>query len=278
MSPIETLMEKNNPPTSNSATLPADGEHYFYSQTRVQATQSRHLQENRLINGFKPGEWVESYKMLRTRCLQVMGVMNWNTVAITSPCNNTGNSLTAANLAISIAMELNRSVLLVDANFQNPGICNLFGIKTVTGLSDYLLNDTPINEMLINPDLDRLVILPAGKNIVNSTEMLSSSKMIRLVNELKTRYPSRIIIFDMPPLLSQADTLGFSPYVDCVLLVVDEGHTKTDDLKKAASLLKELNVLGTVVNKASDNKIKYKANNISHGHRYGFFEQLKFWV
>jgi len=260
MSSNETIMAINNPPISNPAALPADNEQFSYTQTRIQTTQSKHLQENRIITGFKPGEWLESYKMLRTRCLQLMDAMNWNTLAITSPGKDTGNSLTAANLAISIAMELNRSVLLVDANFQNPSICKLFGIKAETGLGDYLLNDTPLNELLINPGLDRLVILPAGKEMLNSTEMLRSPKMIRLVNELKNRYPSRIIIFDLPPLLSQADTLGFSPYVDCVLLVVDEGHTKTEELKHAASLLKEINVLGTVLNKASDNKIKYKAN------------------
>jgi protein-tyrosine kinase len=260
MNSIETIMEKNNPRKSSSAVLPADSEHFSYTQTRIQATQSKHLQKNRIISGFKPGEWIESYKMLRTRCLQLMDVMNWNTLAITSPGKGTGNSLTAANLAISIAMELNRSVILVDANFQNSSICSLFGIAAETGLSDYLLHGTQLNEMLINPDLDRLVILPAGKDIINSTEMLRSPKMIRLVNELKTRYPSRIVIFDMPPLLSQADTLGFAPCVDCVLLVVDEGHTKTEELKQAASLLKELNILGTVLNKASDNKIKYQAN------------------
>ena len=108
--------------------------------------------------------------------------------------------------------------------------------------------------------MDRLVILPVGKEMLNSTEMLRSPKMIRLVNELKHRYPSRIIIFDLPPLLSQADTLGFSPYVDCVLLVIDEGHTKIEELEHAASLLKEINVLGTVLNKARDNKIEYQAN------------------
>lgn len=236
-----------------------DNENYKYTQTRVQATQSIHLHENRVITGFKPGKWLESYKMLRTRCLQVMDAMSWNTLAITSPTNNTGNSLTAVNLAISMAMELNRSVLLVDANFTNPSVCKLFGIKAEAGLGDYLSHDTPLNELLINPSMDRLVVLPAGKEMLNSTEMLRSPKMIRLVNELKNRYPSRIIIFDLPPLLSQADTLGFSPYVDCVLIVVEEGHTKTEELKQAAVLLKEVNVLGTVFNKATDNKIKYTA-------------------
>jgi len=149
---------------------------------------------------------------------------------------------------------------LVDANLHNPSICNLFGLEPEAGLSDYLLRDTPLKEILINPDMDRLVILPAGKEMINATEMLRSPKMIRLVSELRNRYPSRIVIFDMPPLLSQADTLGFSPYVDCVLLIVDEGHTKTDELKRAATLLKDINVLGTVLNKASNSKIKYQDN------------------
>lgn len=250
-------MEKIIPPTSSHLTLPVDSELFKYTQTRIQTTESKLLREHRIITGFKPGRWLESNKMLRTRCLQLMDIMNWNTLAITSPSQQSGTSLTAANLAICIAMELDRSALLVDANFQNPSICQLFGLEANTGLGDYLLNDLPLSEMLINPDLDRLVILPAGKEMLNSTEMLRSPKMIRLVNELKNRYPSRIIIFDLPPLLSQADTLSFSPYVDCVLLVVDEGHTKTEELKHAASLLKDINVLGTVLNKASDNKIKY---------------------
>src|ERR1035437_6254306 len=150
MSSIETIIEKNNSPTSSSEVLPVDTEQFSYTQTRIQTTQIKHLQENRIITGFKPGKWLESYKMLRTRCLQLMDANNWNTLAITSPGNDTGNSLTAANLAISIAMELNRSVLLIDANFQHPSICEMFGIKAEKGLGDYLLKDTPLNEMLIN--------------------------------------------------------------------------------------------------------------------------------
>ncbi|WP_262963890.1 CpsD/CapB family tyrosine-protein kinase [Methylobacter psychrophilus] len=260
MNSIETIIEKTNPPANKSKALPEDSEQFLYSQTRIQASTKKHLQENRIISGFKPGPWLESYKMLRTRCLQTMDANNWTTLAITSSGNNAGNSLTAANLAISISMELDRSVLLVDANLHNPSICKLFGLKPEAGLSDYLLRDTPLKEILINPDMDRLVILPAGKEMINATEMLRSPKMIRLVSELKNRYPSRIVIFDLPPLLSQADTLGFSPYVDCVLLIVDEGQTKTDELKRAATLLKDINVLGTILNKASNNKIKYQDN------------------
>jgi len=236
----------------------SDGISVAYSQTKVQATNAQVLKENRIIAAFPNSPWLESYRMLRTRCLQAMDAMEWKTVAITSTSNQTGASLTAANLAISIAMELDRTALLVDANFTNPTVNRLFGIQAEKGLGDYLVNDAELSSLMINPGIDRLVILPAGKPMFNSTEMLHSPKMVRLVNELKSRYPSRIIIFDMPPILSQDDTLGFSPYVDCVLLVIEEGRTKTDELKNAASLLKDINVLGTVFNKTTDNAIRFQ--------------------
>ena len=230
------------------------------TQTRVHTASRTHLQTQRIITGFEPGKWLESYKMLRTRCLQIMDANNWNTLAITSPNTKSGNSLTATNLAISIAMEFNRNVLLIDANIQNPGICNLLNIKTKSGLSDYLTNNTPINDLLISIEVDGITILPSGNAILNSAEMLRSPKMLALISELKNKDPNRIIIFDLPPLLSQDDTLGFIPAVDCTLLVVDEGHTKMEELKHSANLLKDINVLGTILNKATANKIQYQIN------------------
>ncbi|WKJ89042.1 CpsD/CapB family tyrosine-protein kinase [Methylomonas montana] len=257
MNSIQTLAEKSNSSATVASAQSGDKVNIAYTQTRVHKPDQNLLKHNRIISAASPAKWLESYRMLRTRCLQQMDSMEWKTMAITSTGEGTGNSLTAANLAISMAMELDRTALLVDANFQNPSINQLFGIQPSLGLSDYLLNDSEISSMLINPGIERLVVLPAGKPLFNSTEMLRSPKMVRLVNELKSRYPSRIIIFDMPPILSHDDTLGFSPYVDCVLLVIDEGHTKTDELKHAASLLKDVNVLGTVFNKATDNKISF---------------------
>lgn len=257
MNSIETLAETKQQPEV-SGNPHKDGLRITYTQTRIHKTDAKTLKENRIISGQQPGKWLESYRMLRTRCLQSMDNMGWQTLAVTSTRENTGNSLTAANLAISIAMELDRTALLVDLNFLNPAIGDLFGFQAENGLSDYLLHDKELSSLLVNPGIDRLVILPAGKPIFNSTEMLRSPKMLRLVSELKNRYPSRLVIFDMPPILSQDDALGFSPHVDCVLLVVDEGHTKTEDLKHAALLLKDTQILGSVLNKATDNRISYK--------------------
>ncbi len=231
-----------------------------YSQTKVQKTPLDTLKKNRIISAHQAGKWLESFRMLRTQCLQKMDANGWKTLAVTSTNNWTGNSLTAANLAVSISMELNRTALLVDANLQNPGQHALFGLNPQHGLSDYLMhNHLPLSELLINPGMERLVILPAGKPALNSTEMLHAPKMLGLVRELKNRYESRIVIFDLPPLLQQDDALSFAPFVDALLLVVDEGQTKLEELKQAAQLLKGVNILGTVFNKSTDHKINYQA-------------------
>ena len=103
----------------------------------------------------------------------------------------------------------------------------------------------------MHPGIGRFVLLPGGRAISNPTELLTSPKMIGLIEELRDRYPSRIIIFDLPPLLHTADVLGFSPYTDALLLVVEEGKTTVEDVQRAMSLVKNTcPVLGTVLNKA----------------------------
>jgi len=232
-----------------------------YTQTKVQQSDGSTLHGHRVVTTFKPGPWLESFKMLRTRSLQLMKSNNWSTLAVSGISSQSGSSLISVNLAISIAMELDQTVLLVDANLNNPMVHTMLDIEVTEGLGDYLLHDKPVSDLLINPSIERMVILPAGKPMLNSTEMLRSPKMVDLVHELKNRYPSRIIIFDMPPLLAQADALSFSPYVDSVLLVVEEGQTKKDELKQAAGLLKDVNLLGSVLNKVTDKKIKYSSDS-----------------
>ena len=103
----------------------------------------------------------------------------------------------------------------------------------------------------MQPGINGLVILPGGKPLRNSSEMLGSAKMAELVKELKSRYPSRIVVFDLPPVLTAADALAFSPYVDAALLVVEEGRTPRDDVVRATEMLASTRLLGTVLNKSS---------------------------
>ena len=117
--------------------------------------------------------------------------------------------------------------------------------------SDYLLDHQPLEDLLVHPGIGHFVLLPGGRAVSNSTEILTSPKMLALVEELKHRYPSRIVIFDLPPLLYTADVLAFAPYTDALLLVVEEGKTTAEEVQRALSLVKNSRpVLGTVLNKA----------------------------
>jgi len=133
---------------------------------------------------------------------------------------------------------------------RNPAVHRLLGFEPTAGLGDYLYNNTPLSDILINPGIERLVVLPCREPITHSSELLSSPGMVSLVDELKSRYPSRIVIFDMPALLMADDPLAFAPYVDTFLLVVEEGKTRKEDMVRAVELLGDNSIIGTVVNNA----------------------------
>ena len=221
------------------------------SQTSTISVEDSILRENRIVMGLEPCEFTDAYNLLRTQVLQRFKENNWNVLAVTSPGEGEGKTLTAINLAISIAREVDYTVLLVDANLRHPWMLDHFGIPQRKGLSDYLTSDIPIDELLVRPSrVEHLVLLPGGQRLEHSAEMLSSPRMQELVKEMKSRYHSRIIIFDLPPVLSSADALAFSPYVDAALLVVEEGVTQKEDLERAVELLSTTNIVGTVLNKA----------------------------
>ena len=226
-----------------------------YTQTKTIDVSRGFLREKRIVSGFEQGVFTDAYKILCTQVLQKMREIGWNALAVTSPGEGEGKTLTAINLAISMAMEVNQTVLLVDANLRHPSVHQYFGMKGEVGLSDYLTAGKPLEEMLVHPGIGHFVILPGGKPLLNSSEMLGSQKMAVLVQELKQRYPSRIVLFDLPPLLSAADALAFAPYVDAALLVVEEGKTKNEDIVRAANLLNSTTLIGTVLNKSRDPEI-----------------------
>lgn len=230
---------------------PSSAQEVLYTQTRTVKVPRNVLRENRIVTGIGDSPFTDAYKMLRTQVLQRLRENDWNVLAITSPGPAEGKTLTAINLAASLAMEVDYTVLLVDANLRHPSIHEHLRLPAGKGLSEYLLDDEPVENLLIHPEgFDHLTILPGGRPLMNSSEMLNSPKMTRLVEEMKQRYPSRIVVFDLPPVLNAADALAFAPYVDAALLVVEEGKTRQQDLERAVDLLGSTNVLGTVLNKA----------------------------
>ncbi|WP_424194695.1 CpsD/CapB family tyrosine-protein kinase [Ampullimonas aquatilis] len=222
-----------------------------YSETKVMKSCAQHLANVHGIVKMDRSPLSEAFKLLRVQIVQKMKKQGWNSLAIISPGPGVGKTITATNLALCLAAELDKTVLLVDADLTKSGIQSVFGIEDMPGLSDYLLDSKPLNGLFINPGINRLVLLPSGKPVMNSAELLATDATEELIQELKTRYRDRFIIFDLPPLLTTADTLSFLPKVDCVLVVVAEGETTKQELENAAELLAPFNVIGTIMNKST---------------------------
>lgn len=241
-------------PESRGAVASEDIE---YTETRNIDVSINDLRKRRILVN-QHNAVADAYRILRTQILQRMRDNSWNTLGVTSPKNGEGKSLTAINLAISLAREVDYTVLLVDANLRSPDLHNLLGFYPKLGLSDYLLNNVPLNEILIHPKgIDRFVVLPAGKSIGNSSEMLSSPKMSQLVEELRSRYPQRIVLFDLPPVLTSSDAIAFLPKLDSALVVIEEGSTQKQDLRQAFDMLQGTEVIGTVLNKSYTSEHDY---------------------
>jgi len=227
-----------------------------YSQTRCIEVSPEYLAQQRVISG-EADPVATYYSVVRTHVAQRMRANQCRSLAVTSPAKGAGKSLTAVNLAISLAREVNQTVLLVDLDLKRPRVRACFTPEHLPGVSDYLLEDAPLSELLFNPGVERLVVLPGHKSLTHSSEMLSSPKMVHLVEEMKSRYPSRLVIFDMPPVLACDDVLAFSPYFDAALLVVEEGKTRKEDLKRSIELLGKTELMGTVLNKARESQSDY---------------------
>ncbi len=221
-----------------------------FNRTKIVDVPAEVLEKNRLVTAIPGHELTDVYRILRTRVLQSLNSNRWNSFAVTSPATGAGKTLTSINLAISLAREVNRTVLLADFDLRRPSIHQYFGYEPELGISDYLFNDAPLEDILFSPSIDRLVVLPGRESVHNSSEMLRSPKMIHLVDEIKARYADRLVIFDLPPVLAIDDAIAFTPYTDALLLVAENGATKREDLGATLELLKGTPIIGTVLNKA----------------------------
>ena len=232
-----------------TTSAPIASEGVVYSQTQKVTVSPRTLLKNRVVAGLKHDVRAGPFHMLRTQLLKAMRENAWRTVALTSPMPDVGKTLVAVNLAVSISLEVNQTVLLVDLDLRHPSVANYFDIRPQYGVSDYLLADVPLSSIFVNPGMPRLVLLPGKGSIANSSERLSTPKMLGLVEELKARYESRLILFDLPPLLSTDDALVFLPQVDAALMMVEDGKTTEEEVRHSLRLLEGTNLLGTVLNK-----------------------------
>ena len=229
----------------------------LYKKARHYELDVEVLQKNRITSDDQALSVRSAYKMLRTRLLQRMRANNWNTLAISSARSNAGKTLTAINTAISIAHEPNKRVILVDLDLRRPSVARYLGIEPQYDLSDYLLNNVSIEKVAIRTSVERLVIIPNTAAQEYSSELLSSTKMLSLVEKLSNDASGAIVIFDLPPMLDADDMLAFSPQVDSLLFVVAECETRRADLQQVSELIEDLDVIGVILNKSDDDSPAY---------------------
>jgi Mrp family chromosome partitioning ATPase len=237
-----------NAPAAKAQPHSAEGVKPDYTHTSVTAANSRMTTAQRLIADSMEHDASDIYRLLRTQVLQRMNQRGFSSLAVTGADFGVGTTTTAANLAISIALDVNQTVLLVDLNLRSPEIYKKFALTPQVGIEDYLAGQCELKDCLVNPGMARLVVLPARAPKVDSAEIISAPRMTALSKELHARYADRKIIYDMPPLLTSGETLGFLSNADSVLFVARSGQTTKAELDRAANLLANFQVIGTLLN------------------------------
>jgi len=223
-----------------------------YSCTRVFTPAEDLLERNRILGATTVDAAAAAFRMLRTQVLQRMDERGWRSIAVFSPGANDGKTTTAINLAVSLASDRLHTVLLVDFDFKRPTVAARFGLAPEFGSDDALTGRAPVRDCFYHPEsYERLVIMPARERLENSSEILAGPRSRELVHDFRSRYSERIIVFDLPPVLSADDALSFAPLIECGLVVAAEGRTRRADLVRTVELLQKTPLVGTVLNRAS---------------------------
>jgi protein-tyrosine kinase len=192
-------------------------------------------------------------------------VANGNLIMVTSAIAGEGKSFTAINLALSIATELDNTVMLVDADVARPSVLRVLGLPPGPGLLDLVLDDTlDMSSVLLKTNIDKLSILPSGTPHERATELLASDAMIALLKNVANRYPDRIIIFDSPPLLLTTEARVLAAHMGQIVMVVRAESTLQSDVQNALSAIHACPVKLLILNQAKT------ASSAGYGYGYGY--------
>ncbi|MBI4696642.1 MAG: polysaccharide biosynthesis tyrosine autokinase [Gammaproteobacteria bacterium] len=199
----------------------------------------------------------EEYQQIKRRLLgnMVPGMLPHdrpaNLIMITSSVPGEGKTFTSSNLALSIAMEVDHTVLAIDTDIVKSDLSRTFGVAGRVGLYDLLADDRlELKDLLIRTSIANLVLLPSGRNYEATTELLASQRMRDLCKEIAHRYKDRVVLFDSPPVLATTTAAALAPQVGQLVLVVEAGKTKQELVKESLQQLEGVQVTGVILNKS----------------------------
>ena len=195
-----------------------------------------------------------------------------NVIMIASALPGAGKTFCAVNLAVSISLERELNVLLIDADVPKPHISRSFGLGTAPGLIDLLVDDDSrhFSDFLVRTDLNDIQVLPAGRSHPQATELLASGRMSDIVGELARRYPDRIIILDSPPLLVTSEAQAVASQVGQIAVIVEAGQTSQQVLSQTLETLDPNKAINLILNKSRQwAQTRYYGGDYSYGQSYG---------
>ena len=225
--------------------------------TEVVKLDSNYLASKRIVSHDGADQRSRPYDVLRTQVLQSMAAKKWKVLGVTSPTPGCGKTLTATNLAFSIARQPDKSIVLVDLDLQKPQLANCLGVKPVGGGTlDLLQERAALSDVAIpvHAGNQRIVVLPTVSTR-QSSELMGSRAMTKLLQDLRMDY--QIIVLDLPPMLLSDDVIALAPLLDCVLLVAAIGHSKESEVKGSIRHLQPSQLLRVVVNKSAEANAQY---------------------
>ncbi len=199
----------------------------------------------------------EEFRIIKRPILQnafrkgAVTITKGNIIMVTSSLPDEGKTYISLSLAMSIALEMDKTVLLADCDVINPSLSRLLGVNEKAGMTDYLHDDNvSLEDIILNTSIPRLRLIPSGNQYAQSNELLTSSRMSALVNELSERYSDRIVLFDSPPLLLANQAVVISQLMGQIIVVVEAEKTPKNVVESAVEKLDEGKVIGVVLNKA----------------------------
>lgn len=196
-----------------------------------------------------------AYRMLRAQLLQRARSSGLGAIGIVSSASGEGKTLTAVNLALSLAADPNHRVTLVDLDLRRPSVAETLGITPPLGLETWLGAEQPLGSVLYGLEgIERLSVVPTLAPLATASEALAGSRMRDLVEALRTMEGRRLLVVDLPPALLSDHVLTVSPLLDGFVLLVTEGKTLRDDVERVFELLGRDRIVGTVLNRSSDSE------------------------
>lgn len=246
----EPVLSNDNKVLINWSKLVSDG-FIDNNDTKSQLAEEFRVIKRPLVNNIQGSE--------------VNGISRPNLILICSSLPGEGKTFVSINLALSIANEMDKKVLLIDADVEKPSISKQLGIKQSPGLIEYLENESiSFSDILLKTDLANLTVIPAGKRHKYSTELLSSQRMYLFADEVSRRYRDRVVIFDSPPLLVATQAQILAELVGQVVLVIAAEETPQNVVNESVAKLANCDVVMTLLNKT-----KKELDLYGYGYGYG---------